>query len=37
MNTHDIDNDSLIGNKVLALRTDGYYFGITDDYMEADL
>lgn len=37
MITHDIDNDSLIGNKVLALRTDGYYFGKTDDYMEADL
>lgn len=37
MITHDIDNDSLIGNKVLALRTDGYFFGKTDDYMEADL
>ena len=37
MITHDIDNDSLIGNKVLALRSDGYFFGKTDDYMEADL
>ena len=37
MITHDIDNDSLIGNKVLALSTDGYYFGKTDEYMEANL
>lgn len=37
MITHDIDNDSLIGNKVLALRTDGYFYGKTDDYMEAEL
>lgn len=37
MITHDIDNDSLIGNKVLALSTDGYYFGKTDDYLEANI
>ena len=37
MITHDIDNDSLIGNKVLALSTDGYYFGKTDEYLEANL
>ena len=37
MITHDIDNDSLIGNKVLALSQDGYYFGKTDDYLEANL
>lgn len=37
MITHDIDNDSLIGNKVLALSTDGYFFGKTDDYLEASL
>ena len=37
MITHDIDNDSLIGNKVLALFTDGYYFGKTDEYLEANL
>ncbi|MCR5112767.1 MAG: metal ABC transporter ATP-binding protein [Acholeplasmatales bacterium] len=34
MITHDIDNDSLIGNKVLALKTDGYTFTSTDEYME---
>ena len=37
MITHDIDSDSLIGNKVLALSQDGYYFGKTDDYLEANL
>ena len=34
MITNDIDNDSLIGNKVLALKTDGYTFTSTDEYME---
>lgn len=37
MITHDIDSDSLIGNKVLALSQGGYYFGKTDDYLEANL
>lgn len=34
MITHDIDNDSLIGNKILSLRVDGYSFTSTDEYLE---
>ena len=36
MITHDIsrDRDAFIGNKVLELRNDGYFYGSTDEYME---
>ena len=36
MITHDIsrDRDAFIGNKVLELRSDGYFYGSTDEYME---
>ena len=36
MITHDVarDRESFIGNKVLELRKDGYFFGKTDEYME---
>lgn len=36
MITHDIsrDRDAFIGNKVLELRSDGYFYGSTDQYME---
>lgn len=36
MITHDVDRDrdSLIGNKVLELRKDTYFFGTTEEYMK---
>ncbi len=36
MITHDVDRDrdSLIGNKVLELRSNGYFYGKTEEYME---
>ncbi len=36
MITHDVDRDrdSLIGNRVLELKKDGYFFGTTEEYME---
>jgi zinc transport system ATP-binding protein len=34
MITHDLDIDSFIGNKVLELRSDGYSFKKTDDYLK---
>ena len=36
MITHDIDRDrdSFVGNKVLELKKDGYFYGLTEEYME---
>ncbi len=36
MITHDVDRDrdSLIGNKVLELKSNGYFYGKTEEYME---
>lgn len=36
MITHDVDRDrdSFIGNKVLELRSNGYFYGKTEEYME---
>ena len=36
MITHDVDRDrdSLIGNKVLELKKNGYFFGTTEDYLK---
>ena len=34
MITHDLDIDSFIGNKVLELRSDGFSFLKTDDYLK---
>ena len=36
MITHDVDRDrdSFIGNKVLELKKDGFFFGKTEEYME---
>ena len=36
MITHDIerDRDSFIGNKVLELKKGGYFYGLTEEYME---
>lgn len=36
MITHDVDRDrdSLIGNKVLELKKNGYFYGKTEEYME---
>ena len=36
MITHDIsrDREAFIGNKVLELKSDGYFFGTTEKYME---
>lgn len=37
MITHDVDRDrdSFIGNKVLELKKDGYFYGSTDEFLEA--
>jgi zinc transport system ATP-binding protein len=34
MITHDVDVHDLIGNRVLALRDDGIWFGATKEYLE---
>ncbi len=34
MITHDLENGSLIGNKVLFLSDNGYFFGTTEEYKE---
>lgn len=34
MITHDVENDSLIGNKVLSLTSSGYTFTTTEKYLE---
>ncbi len=34
MITHDLENGSLLGNKVLLLNDNGYFFGTTEEYKE---
>ena len=34
MITHDLDHSNLIGNKILALRSDDYFFGSVLEYVE---
>lgn len=34
MITHNISKDELIGNKVLYLKKDGYFFGSNEEYLE---
>lgn len=33
MVTHDLDHDNLIGDKILSLRDDNYFFGTTKDFV----
>ena len=34
MVTHDLDHKNLIGNKILALSGEQYFFGETNEYVE---
>ncbi len=34
MITHDLDHDNLIGDKILSLADEDYFFGTTDDYVK---
>ena len=33
MITHDLDHDNLIGNKILSLREDNFFFGSVDEFV----